>query len=57
MSKYKVKYVYERWYDVEIEAESEDKAWEIFYEGTFDIEPRLVGGELQADPIMEVANV
>lgn len=57
MSKYKVKYVYERWYDVEIEAESEDKAWEIFYEGAFDIEPRLVGGELQADPIMEVANV
>ena len=61
MNKYKIKYVYERWYDLEIEAESEDKAWEMFHSGDFELlgyEPRLVGGELQADPIIEeVVNV
>jgi len=58
MPKYRVKYVYERWYDLDVEAESEDKAWEMFYEGGYEIEPRLVGGELQADPIIEeVVNV
>lgn len=57
MPKYKIKYVYERWYDLDIEAENEGKAWEIFQTGNFDKEPRLVGGEIQADPIMEeVAN-
>jgi hypothetical protein len=53
MPKYKVKYVYERWYDLEIEAENEDKAWEMFYDGNYEAEPRLVGGEIQGDPIME----
>jgi len=28
MAKYRVKYVYEQWYDVDIEAESEEQALE-----------------------------
>ena len=47
MPKYKVKYVYERWYDLEIEAESADQARDMFHAGTFTEEPRVVGGEIQ----------
>ena len=58
MRKYRIKYVYEKWYDLDIEAENEDKAWEIFRDGDFPNEPRLMGGELQADAIIEeVINV
>ena len=47
MPKYKVKYVYERWYDLEIDAESEQKARDMFDSAEFTAEPRLVGGEIQ----------
>jgi hypothetical protein len=50
MPKYRVKYVYERWYDLDIEAESQEEAERMFYSGDYElsgIEPRLMGGELQ----------
>ncbi len=47
MAKYRVKYVYEQWYDVDIEAESEEQALDIFHSADFQGEPYLVGGELQ----------
>ena len=47
MPKFKVKYVYERWYDLELEAEDKYQAMEIFHAGEFDAEPRVVGGEVQ----------
>jgi hypothetical protein len=53
MPKYRVKYVYERWYDLEIEAESEEKAREIFDSVDFQGEPRLVGGEIQDSVVIE----
>ena len=57
MKKYLVKYVYERWYDLEIEAENEEKAREIFENADYQGEPRLVGGELQDSfQIEEVTN-
>jgi hypothetical protein len=55
MAKYKFKYVYERWYDLEIEAESEEKAREMFENADFKGEPRLVGGEIQPDYEVEEA--
>ena len=57
MKKYKIKYVYERWYDVEIEAKNEDEAREIFDSGDFDSEPRLMGGEIQDSVIMEEVKI
>jgi hypothetical protein len=56
MAKYKFKYVYERWYDLEIEAESEEKAREMFENADFKGEPRLVGGEIQPDYEVEEVN-
>ena len=53
MKKYKIKYVYERWYDVEIERSNEDESREIFDSGDLDSEPRLMGGEIQDSVIME----
>lgn len=53
MAKYRVKYVYENWYDVDIEAESEEQARDIFYSADFNGEPTLVGGELQDSVIIE----
>ena len=56
MPKYKIKYVYERWYDLVIEAENEDEASRLFYSGDFENngdEPNLVGGELQDSVIIE----
>lgn len=47
MPTYKVSYTYERWYDVEIEAESEAEALDKFNAADFTAEPRLIGGELQ----------
>ena len=47
MAKYRVKYVYENWYDVDIEAESEEQALDIFNSTDFQGEPVLVGGEIQ----------
>lgn len=57
MPKYRVKYVYETWYDVDIIAKDEDDALEIFHAGNFEDEPRRVGGELQDSiQIKEVKN-
>jgi hypothetical protein len=47
MSKYKIKYTYERWYDLVIEAASEEEARNKFWSNDFDQEPYLVGGEIQ----------
>ena len=50
MPKYRVKYVYELWYDLDIEAENQEEAERMFYSGDYElsgIEPRLMGGELQ----------
>jgi hypothetical protein len=60
MSKYLIKYVYEKWYDLEIEAGSREEALEKFWESSFTEEPRLVGGEVQKGidiEEIEVANV
>ena len=54
MPKYKFKYVYERWQDLEIEAESEEKAREMFENADFKGEPRLVGGQTQPDYEVDV---
>lgn len=56
MAKYKFKYVYERWYDLEIEAESEEKAREMFENADFKGEARLVGGQTQPDYEVEKIN-
>lgn len=56
MAKYKFKYVYERWYDLEIEAESKEKAREMFENADFKGEPRLVGGEILPDYEVEEVN-
>jgi hypothetical protein len=53
MPKYVIKYVYEHWYDVEIEATSADEAREKFDNAIFDSNPRLVGGELQDSVLVE----
>lgn len=53
MPKFKVKYVYERWYDLELEAKDRDQAMEIFHAGHFNAEPRVVGGEVQDSIVIE----
>jgi len=53
MPKYKVKYVYERWYDLEIEAENEDEARRLFEAAEYQEEPRQIGGELQTDYLIK----
>jgi hypothetical protein len=56
MAKYRIKYVYERWYDLDIEAENQEEAERMFYSGDYElsgIEPRLMGGELQDSVIIE----
>ena len=60
MPKYLIKYVYEEWYDLEMEAGSREEALEKFWESSFTEEPRLVGGEVQQGidiEEMEKANV
>lgn len=48
MPKYIIKYVYERWYDLELEASSRGEALDKFHAGEFEEDkPRLIGGELQ----------
>ena len=44
---YQIKYTAEKWYKVNISAENEDQARELFFSGEFDEEPRLYGEELQ----------
>ena len=56
MPKYKIKYVYERWYDLEIEAESREKAIEIFENTDIKNKARLVGGQMQPDYEVEEDN-
>lgn len=46
MKTFRVKYVYEKWYDLDIEAETLEEAEEKFYSGDFEEDPREVGGEL-----------
>ncbi len=53
MPKFKVKYVYERWYDLELEASSRAEALDKFHAGDFEAESRLVGGELQDSVVIE----
>jgi len=45
--KFKVKYVYEEWYDLNIEAPSLEEAKEKFWFCEWEEEPREVGGEVQ----------
>ena len=47
MPKFKVKYVYERWYDLDIEASSLEEAKQKFWSSDFEEEPWEVGGEVQ----------
>ncbi len=56
MPKYRIKYVYERWYDLEIEADSIEDARNKFDTADFKEEPRLVGGELQDSVLVEEVN-
>ena len=56
MPKYRIKYVYERWYDLEIEADSIEDARNKFDTSDFKEEPRLVGGELQDSVLIEEVN-
>lgn len=53
MPKYRVKYVYEQWYDLDVEATSKEEALDIFHAGTFKEDPRLVGGEVQDSIVVE----
>jgi len=53
MPKFKIKYVYERWYDLELEAEDEYQAMEIFHAGHFDAEPKMVGGFVQDSIVIQ----
>lgn len=53
MPKFKVKYVYERWYDLELEAEDESQAMKIFHAGDFDAEPKMVGGFVQDSIVIQ----
>ena len=53
MPKYKVKYVYEKWYDLEIEAPTLEQAKEIFWSGDYEDEPYEVGGQLADGAIWE----
>jgi hypothetical protein len=53
MPKFRVKYVYEKWYDLDIEASSLEEAKEKFWSGEFEEEPREVGGEVQDGVLLE----
>jgi hypothetical protein len=54
MPKFMVKYVYERWYDLELEASSRGEALDKFHAGEFEEDkPRLIGGELQDSVVIE----
>jgi hypothetical protein len=53
MPKYRIKYVYERWYNLDIEADSEEQALDKFHSSDFKGEGRLVGGELQDSTVVE----
>ena len=48
MPKYRVKYVYERWYNLDLEAENEAQARKKFETAEFEEEPTITGGELQS---------
>jgi len=48
MPKYRVKYVYERWYNLDLEAEDEAQARKKFETAEFEEEPIITGGELQS---------
>ncbi len=47
MAKYKVNYTIERWYAVEVEANSEEEARQKFYDGEYEDDSRDIGSELQ----------
>ena len=47
MKTYEIKYTAEKWYKVNISAENEDQARELFFSGEFDEEPLLYGEETQ----------
>ena len=53
MPKYKVKYVYETWYDLTIEAPSLEQAKEIFWSGDYEDNPHEVGGEIADGAVWE----
>jgi hypothetical protein len=53
MPKFRVKYVYEKWYDLDIEASSLEEAKEKFWSSEFEEEPREVGGEVQDGVLFE----
>ena len=56
MKTFRVKYVYEQWYDLDIKAESEEEALDLFHSGDYElsgIEPIHKGGELQDSVIIE----
>jgi hypothetical protein len=46
MAKYEVQWTYERWYRVEIEADSYEQAQQKFWEGDYENE-QMFGGEIQ----------
>jgi len=47
MARYKVNYTIERWYAVEVEANSEEEARQKFYDGEYEDDSRDIGSELQ----------
>ena len=50
MPKYKIEYTIERWYRIEVEAESEERAREMFYKDEIDYQAhptKDLGSELQ----------
>ena len=56
MKTYEIKYTAEKWYKVNILAEDEDHARELFFSGEFDEEPRLYGEEIQNGVDVEEAS-
>ena len=48
MKTYRILYTYEKWYSVNIAAESEEQARELFFSGEFNDEDQvLIGEEIQ----------
>ena len=47
MAKYRIKYVYEHWYNLDIEADSKEQALGKFHAADFATEPTIVGGGVQ----------
>jgi len=48
MKTYTIKYTYEKWYSINVAAESEEQARELFFSGEFNNEDRvLIGEEIQ----------